>query len=153
MTLPVRDFTNADDMIAHYKAVNERLMHPVIQVREKPKPVFIAPSVPDLLKHFHEVKIDNVHTVFRPEKGPKGARKIIEWVAATHGFTADEILSERRSKPLIDARWQAIAIVRLVNPTWSLPKIGQVFGGRDHTTILNCLRKMGIVPPSKKERV
>jgi chromosomal replication initiation ATPase DnaA len=73
---------------------------------------------------------------------------IIEMVAAWHGFQVHDILSTNKPTALVEARFDAIAAVRLncriMGRQMSLPEIGRVFGGRDHTTILHALRMRGL---------
>lgn len=69
-------------------------------------------------------------------------RDIIAIVAQRHGFKAADLLCDRRFKPLVHCRHIAILMVHLLRPSVSLPELGRRFGGRDHTTILNALRKM-----------
>ena len=69
-------------------------------------------------------------------------RAIIMAVSDDRGIPVSVILGQRRTAPIVSARWEAIARVA-IETGWSLPRIGLVFG-RDHTSILNALRKMGL---------
>lgn len=60
------------------------------------------------------------------------------------GLDYDEVVGSRRNRPIIAARFALILAVKLEYPNLSLPQIGRIFGGRDHTTILSALRKMGV---------
>lgn len=65
----------------------------------------------------------------------------IRLVAKYYGISGLEIISERRSAPVVRARQVAMWICK--NTTrHSLPAIGRAMGGRDHTTILHGLRKI-----------
>lgn len=80
-------------------------------------------------------------TAEQPAAAPSpSAREIIEAVAQDFGVSRDEILSERQRGDAVAARWAAMDLVRRMTPM-SLPRIGRVFG-RDHTTVLNAVRKM-----------
>ncbi len=70
------------------------------------------------------------------------AKKIIAQVAALHGLSVREVLSNRRNRPVVEARFDAIKAVADIRPDMSLPQIGRLFG-RDHTTILHALRRRG----------
>lgn len=67
-------------------------------------------------------------------------REIIKQVAAKHGVTVTDIISERRPKPVVIARHEAMWRCKQ-ETTNSLPAIGRAFGGRDHTTALAAIRK------------
>ena len=53
----------------------------------------------------------------------------------------DAILGRQRRSEIAAARHEAIWRIREATK-WSLPRIGQFFGGRDHTTVLHSLRRM-----------
>jgi chromosomal replication initiation ATPase DnaA len=67
-------------------------------------------------------------------------KDIILEVAEKYGVTANDILSDRRSRNLAQPRfevcWRARNETRL-----SMPQIGRSIGGRDHTTVLNAIRR------------
>lgn len=80
--------------------------------------------------------------------GPKEpARDIVAKVAALHGMTASEVISARRDRKTVEARFDAIKAVADARPDLSLPQIGRIFE-RDHTSILHALRKRGGRVPS-----
>lgn len=72
------------------------------------------------------------------------AEKIIKEGAIASGFSVDDIKGERRFIPLVRVRQALYAQVYLECPHLSLPHIGMKFGGRDHTTILHALKKLGV---------
>lgn len=55
--------------------------------------------------------------------------------------TSDEIRSSNRSRPLVNARQMAMYLCRELTDL-SLPKIGERFGGRDHSTVLHATNKI-----------
>lgn len=63
------------------------------------------------------------------------ARRIILEVAETYGFTVAEIKGPSRKRSLVRARYNAIYETRRLCPHLSLPHIGRIFGGRDHSSI------------------
>lgn len=67
-------------------------------------------------------------------------QSICEEVARKHGVSIDELRSHRRHKEVIAARHEAMWRCRHETLA-SLPMIGRALGGRDHTTILNGVRK------------
>jgi len=78
-----------------------------------------------------------------PSSGVEPVRTdtILHEVAAYFGVTVDDLKSQNRSKPIVSARQIAMYLLRDLTEL-SLPKIGQVFGGRDHTTVLHAHQKM-----------
>jgi chromosomal replication initiation ATPase DnaA len=82
-----------------------------------------------------------VFEILDPEKLAREPKRIISRIAEAHGFTLADILGPRRTAGLVVARHAAIAEVAREHPRLSLPRIGMIFGGRDHTTILHALRK------------
>lgn len=73
------------------------------------------------------------------------ARAMIEMVAAWHGLTGADILSNSRKRVIVTARRDAIVAVmhncRIMGRPLSYPEVGRVFG-RDHTTILFAIGKI-----------
>jgi chromosomal replication initiator protein len=62
-------------------------------------------------------------------------------VAQYYGVKVDDLLSKRRTKSIVIPRQIAIYLAReLTNK--SLPELGGLFGGRDHTTVLYACRKV-----------
>jgi hypothetical protein len=73
------------------------------------------------------------------------ARRIVRECAERHGVTPNDVIGGRKLKAHVAARHEAIAAVYVALwPTWTLPKIGAFFGGRDHTTIMHAAQKMGV---------
>ena len=69
------------------------------------------------------------------------AATIIAQTAAYFGLTIDDICGASRSRVLVTARQIAMYLCRELTDM-SLPKIGQAFGGRDHTTVMHANRKI-----------
>lgn len=72
------------------------------------------------------------------------ARDIINYHADLSGFRYADIIGNRRSPELIKVRHQAIADCYVLCPKMTAAVIGTAFGGRDHTTILYIVKKMGV---------
>jgi chromosomal replication initiator protein len=74
--------------------------------------------------------------------GPEiNATTIMAQTAAYFGLTTDDLCSTSRSRVLVTARQIAMYLCRELTEL-SLPKIGQQFGGRDHTTVMHADRKI-----------
>lgn len=62
-------------------------------------------------------------------------------VCAVWDVSKDEIVSQRRDAQIVDARHAALWLSRrLTNKT--LDQISRLYGGRDHSTILNAVRRI-----------
>lgn len=68
------------------------------------------------------------------------ARKIATEVAAEHGLTFFDMISQCRNMSLVRARKKAMWRIHKECTHMSLPMIGKLFGDRDHTTVLHCIR-------------
>lgn len=66
---------------------------------------------------------------------------IIEVVAKNFNFSTHDILSSSRRRPLVYARQIGMYVMRECTDL-SLPKIAEVFGGRDHTTVMHSIEKI-----------
>jgi chromosomal replication initiator protein len=76
------------------------------------------------------------------EQGPEiTSATIIAQTAAYFGLTIDDVCGQSRSRVLVNARQIAMYLCRELTEL-SLPKIGQQFGGRDHTTVMHAERKI-----------
>ncbi|MDR1355476.1 MAG: chromosomal replication initiator protein DnaA [Propionibacteriaceae bacterium] len=66
---------------------------------------------------------------------------IIGVTSSYFGVTVDDLLSTSRTQALVLARQIAMYLAREMT-SLSLPRIGQEFGGRDHTTVMHAFRKI-----------
>jgi len=69
------------------------------------------------------------------------AALIIAQTAAYFGLSIDDLCGASRSRVLVTGRQIAMYLCRELTEL-SLPKIGQQFGGRDHTTVMHADRKI-----------
>jgi chromosomal replication initiator protein len=76
------------------------------------------------------------------QAGPEiTASLIMAQTAQYFGVTLDDLCGSSRSRVLVTARQIAMYLCRELTDL-SLPKIGQQFGGRDHTTVMHADRKI-----------
>jgi chromosomal replication initiator protein len=76
------------------------------------------------------------------QAGPEITSSIIMMqTAAYFGVSVDDLCGSSRSRVLVTARQIAMYLCRELTDL-SLPKIGQAFGGRDHTTVMHADRKI-----------
>ena len=69
------------------------------------------------------------------------ASTIMAQTAVYFSLTIDDLCGTSRSRVLVNARQIAMYLCRELTDL-SLPKIGQTFGGRDHTTVMHADRKV-----------
>jgi chromosomal replication initiator protein len=69
------------------------------------------------------------------------ASSVIAQTAAYFGLTIEDLCGTSRSRVLVTARQIAMYLCRELTDL-SLPKIGQQFGGRDHTTVMHANKKI-----------
>jgi chromosomal replication initiator protein len=76
------------------------------------------------------------------EGGPEiTSTTIMAQTASYFSLTIDDLCGSSRSRVLVNARQIAMYLCREMTEL-SLPKIGQSFGGRDHTTVMHADRKI-----------
>jgi len=75
--------------------------------------------------------------------------EIMNAVAAYYKISVDELTGKSRQQAIANARQIAMYLCREMT-TLSLPKVGQLFGGKDHTTVMYAFRK---VESMMKERL
>src|SRR5262249_26747236 len=66
---------------------------------------------------------------------------IMEQTAEYFSLSTGDLVSKSRSRPLTQARHIAMYLMRECTGL-SLVKIGEIFGGRDHTTVLHGIKKV-----------
>jgi chromosomal replication initiator protein len=77
------------------------------------------------------------------------AAQIMGQTAGYFGLTIDDLCSSSRSRVLVNARQIAMYLCRELTQL-SLPKIGQHFGGRDHTTVMHADRKIRLLMAERR---
>jgi chromosomal replication initiator protein len=66
---------------------------------------------------------------------------ILSAVSESTGVSLTEIVGDKRSRPVVESRHLAMYLARELTDS-SLPKIGERFGNRDHTTVLHAVEKI-----------
>lgn len=77
-------------------------------------------------------------------------RDVQEVVADFYGFSIVDLHSKRRDFPLARVRQVAMYLAKTLTEK-SMPEIGRRFGGRDHTTVLHAVRKIGNLIQTDRE--
>jgi chromosomal replication initiation ATPase DnaA len=87
-----------------------------------------------------------------PDRIPEGPRGIIGSIAQDMDVKASDIVGLGRVKPVMQARLVAYKVLSMRGA--SLTQVGQWIGGRDHSTVINGLRKFEKdATPSMRELV
>jgi len=76
-----------------------------------------------------------------PQKRNIPSDKIIEAVAEFEGVEVDDLLGQNRTAKIARPRQMAMYLLRVVNEI-SFPQIGELLGGRDHTTVMYAVEKI-----------
>lgn len=79
--------------------------------------------------------------IFSPKKRGVSPKKIMQVVADFYNVTMDDLIKQSRKKEYVTPRQIAMFIIRKELET-SLPMIGEIFGGRDHTTVIHAIDKI-----------
>jgi chromosomal replication initiator protein len=74
------------------------------------------------------------------ESGPTTVEEIQQRVASAFGISRAELVGSSRAATPLRARQIAMLLTREATDL-SLPQIGRLYGGRDHSTVLNSLRR------------
>ncbi len=85
-----------------------------------------------------------------PSRHSISADKIIELVAREWQITVDALLGRDRSQKIAEPRQVAMYLMRKETDA-SLPQIGEVLGGRDHTTVMYAIQKIENDMTTKRE--
>ncbi len=76
-----------------------------------------------------------------PQKKDVDPQRILDIVCATYNLSLERLLSHDRSRPVALPRQIAMYLLRQ-EANLSLPQIGELLGGRDHSTVLYAIRKI-----------
>lgn len=88
----------------------------------------------DIVKDTIESQIDQKRSMITAEK-------IIETVSKYYDISEDEIKSTKRNAEILKARQICMYIIK-ENLKMGLQAIGQLFGGKDHSTVYNAINKI-----------
>ena len=88
-----------------------------------------------------EVCRDALADILAQSKSPVSAEQIQRKVAEFYGARPSDMTSKRRNQSAVRPRQAAIYLCRKLT-NMSLPEIGRIFGGRNHTTVLHACREI-----------
>lgn len=148
MRLEIVDTADPRHLALNYKAARERLL--TAQPKPKPAPVILKP-LPDFVDPMSILWSMRLNAkrgiMFRYGNLAPGMSltKICEAVCRHFGITNTDLCSHRRQSYLTKPR-HIVAYLSRKYTGRSMPEIGRWLGNRDHTTILNSLRRIGKEP-------
>lgn len=76
-----------------------------------------------------------------PQRRNISPQKILEAVATYEGIAVDDLIGQNRSAKIAVPRQIAMYLLREINDI-SFPQIGELLGGRDHTTVMYGIKKI-----------
>lgn len=89
-----------------------------------------------------ELAIESLKDLFPKEKANQVTPQLIQEIVSMHfKIKPEDMTSKRRTRNVTVPRQLAMYLCRELTD-WSLPKIGEVFGGRDHTTVIHAYEKV-----------
>jgi chromosomal replication initiator protein len=78
------------------------------------------------------------------------AKIIIEATATMYDFDVEELCGRSRRRPLVTARQVGMYVCREMTDL-SYPAIARAFGGRDHTTVIHAVEKIGALMKERRQ--
>lgn len=139
------------EMQSQARVIQQRLRNPPnavmdqgINLKRKPEPVRLVPDASlDVFGPKPPTPDDIAFgpVVCPPLPAPSRIEAIQRAVMRKYNLTRMELISSRRTGDIVRPRQIAMYLCKLLTPR-SLPEIGMRFGGKDHTTVLNAVRKI-----------
>ena len=99
--------------------------------------------------NLEKVKDVLANIIFSPKKRLVSPKNIMAVVADFYNVTVEDLVRQSRKKEYVTPRQIAMYIIRKELET-SLPMIGEIFGGRDHTTVIHAIDKIQRVAKDKE---
>jgi chromosomal replication initiator protein len=78
------------------------------------------------------------------------AKVILEATSAMFGFSVEELQGKSRRRPLVTARQVGMYVCREMTDL-SYPAIAREYGGRDHTTVIHAVEKIGALMKERRQ--
>jgi chromosomal replication initiator protein len=75
---------------------------------------------------------------------------ILDCTSARFGFSLDDLCGKSRRRPLVAARQVSMYVMREMTDL-SYPGIAKEFGGRDHTTVIHAVEKIGSLMKERRQ--
>jgi chromosomal replication initiator protein len=143
LTLPKKERQEAQ-RIKYQHALRELQAYTDGQLRQLAEDARRKRRIAALVAKFrcvYDVPGDVIRDVQRPEgEGRRMTADILKDICAAYGVTANDIKSVRRNRHIVLARQAAYYAIAMERPELSMPLIGKILGGKDHTTVLHGIR-------------
>jgi chromosomal replication initiator protein len=81
---------------------------------------------------------------------PVTAKGILEATSKMFGFSVEELQGKSRRRPLVTARQIGMYVCREMTDL-SYPAIAREYGGRDHTTVIHAVEKIGALMKERRQ--
>jgi chromosomal replication initiator protein len=81
---------------------------------------------------------------------PVTAKVILDATSKMFGFSIDELCGKSRRRPLVTARQVGMYVCREMTDL-SYPAIAREYGGRDHTTVIHAVEKIGALMKERRQ--
>jgi hypothetical protein len=147
----LRPATKAQPVVVEVKP----RFHAPVQPKADPAPRKELPRHPsDMVRYKWPLSYPALDGPGNPNKPKYVPVQIIAQVAEDAGLSVDDLRSGSRIARIVRPRQFAMWLIKQRIPEKSLPQIGVAFGGRDHTTALNAIRKIdrlireGVIDPA-----
>mgnify|MGYP002681616282 CR=1 FL=1 len=85
--------------------------------------------------------VDTALVDLLPQRRSVEPRRVVELVASTFGLSSEELVGRGRTREVVLPRQVAMYLLREEGNV-SLPQIGELLGGRDHTTVMYACDKV-----------
>ncbi|MGI9023528.1 MAG: chromosomal replication initiator protein DnaA [Acidimicrobiales bacterium] len=92
---------------------------------------------------------EQLHHLISAEARQLTPRMILDTTCEMFGMTIDDLIGKSRSRPLVTARQISMYVFRQMTD-FSYPAIGREFGGRDHTTVIHAVDKIGTLMKQRR---
>lgn len=93
--------------------------------------------------------IEEMEELIEIKKAPT-VETVQRFICARYGISMLELLSMRRTANIVRPRQIAMYLAKVLTIR-SLPEIGRRFNGKDHTTVLHAVRKIGLLMEESAE--
>ena len=137
--VPVREYTSAEEMMAAYRA-RFRPKQPVVS-HGLVKPAEPEPEAEPVPAKVVQHRRDWIEVASPFAFKPATSRIVLDVVCEATGISVATLKGDQRVVPIVRPRQIACWIMRK-ETTLSLPQIGVAMGGRDHTTIMNAIKRV-----------
>jgi transposase len=131
---------------------------PTFSLRPEPPP---EPKQPKVLPYIFGLHLEDqirglrfqFYTVAPAFVDTVHAKLLVAEIAHKHRLELADVYGQSRQAVHVAARQEAMAAIKRNCPRWSLKKIGNFFGGRDHTTVIHAIKQHGKSGPKYAPRL